>query len=205
MKSAFYKLFILIALTFNLWRCSQPLKEETKKTDYPEFTDSISANSKQGIMGVYNIPTLLIIAIQDSAAMPNVAKKVANCYRSISDDLKNTGAEVNGAFGQIIYTNDSANFKFSCFAPIKSVPDKDPVNCKFATLNSANMLVYNYYGSYQNLYLGYDEMRTYMKAQNLEQIGELREFYITDPVAETDSKNWLTRIMVPIASIKEGK
>ena len=201
MKHLLYNLFTLIVVTFNLLSCSQPIKEETKKTEYPEFDESTSANINQGIVGVYKIPTLLIIAIQDSAPMLDVSKKVAQCYRFIDEDIKNTGAEVNGAFGQIIYNNDSSNFKFSCFAPIKSEPDKDPVKCQFATLNSANMLVYNYYGNYQNLYLAYDDMRKYMKANGFEQIGELREFYISDPVTETDYKNWLTRVMVPVAKI----
>lgn len=198
--SALYTLLLTIILAVH-FSCSPGPEKEANKKAYPAFDEATSRNTDPGVVGVFRVPTLLIITLVDSAAMPDVANKVAQCYTTIGEDLQKTGATVNGAFGQIIYNNDSANFKFACFAPIRSVPAADPAHCKFATMNPADMLVYNFYGPYQLLYTAYDDMRDYIKSHNLTQTGELREFYITDPTLETDSKKWLTRVMVPVAPV----
>jgi effector-binding domain-containing protein len=74
----------------------------------------------------------------------------------------------------------------------------------FGVLEASDMLVYNFYGAYQDLYTAYDKVRETLKAQQLSQSGPAREFYVTDPSREKDPKNWLTRIMVPVTAAKKA-
>lgn len=201
-------LILLNSCSTNSFPEQQPSHEEKINTGaFPDFDEKASQIATPGVVGVYRVPAALVFAYTDSASLPSVAKKVSEAYTLIGEELKSTGAVLLGALGQMMYNNDSANFKFTCLAPILQSPTRQPVKCQLMTLNTADMLVYNYYGPYQQLHIGYSEMRGYLKAQSLEQAGPLREFYLTNPTQESDSSKWLTRIMVPVVrnpnSVKE--
>lgn len=202
MYSSLNNIFLLLAVVC-LAACSSVPTADTahppKKDSIPAFDEKASQIATPGVLGVYRMPAVMVLAVTDSAAMPNVPAKVSDCYRAIGDDIKHSGAITIGAFAQMMYNNDSANFRFTCMAPILQLPPRAPEKCQVLTLSEANMLVYNYYGPYQGLHLGYSEMKDYMVAHGLEQVGALREFYLTNPVLESDSTKWLTRILAPVA------
>lgn len=152
----------------------------------------------KGIIGIFDVPEMLTITKMDSANLPHVAKKLATNFGILQKDMDFIKAEVNGSAGAIYYNNDTSNFKFECVVPIKQMPKVQPKKSQVVVLEATHMLIYNYYGPYQNLYTAYAEIKTYCDKYKIEQTGPMREFYITDPVAVKDSMQWLTRIMVPV-------
>jgi effector-binding domain-containing protein len=116
----------------------------------------------------------------------------------VAKDIELMNAKRFGSMGAIYYNNDTANFIFECVVPIEKMPKVKPKNSQVVVLEEGKMLIYNYYGPYQDLFSAYDEIRAYCAKYNLEQVGPLREFYITDATAVPDPKDWLTRIMLPI-------
>lgn len=152
----------------------------------------------KGIIGFFDVPEMLTILKADSAPLRLVPKALANSYTLLEKDIKELKLEVNGAAGAIYYNNDTANFIFECVIPIKELPKKEPKYSKMVVLEQDKMLIYNYYGPYQNLYTAYAEIKAYLDKVKIKQSGPMREFYITDPTTVKDSMQWLTRIMVPV-------
>ncbi len=179
-------------------------KKEEKDTNYSVEPILFSVkNYKQltdakGIIGIYDVPETLTLLKADSAEMKDVAKKLANAYRLLQQDMEYIGAQSDGAAGAIYYTNDPKNFVFECIMPIREIPKKQPRHSKVVVLEASHMLIYNYYGPYQNLFNAYAYLKSYMAKNKLQQSGPMREFYISDPTVEKDSTQWLTRILVPV-------
>lgn len=180
----------------------QKADSSQQKNGVPAYNNRLVFNNKPGFIGVYNVPEMLSISLLDSASMKDVGFKVAQNYGLLEAEMNEVGAVMEGSPGQINYNNDPDNFKFECFILIRELPAKQPKRCKLVFLEAENMLVYNFYGPYQELYTAYDKVREELKIQKLKQSGPAREFYITDPSKEKDAKNWLTRIMVPVTELK---
>lgn len=177
------------------------LQKETAKSkliikDVKQFTDS------PGVAGIFNVPEMLTIARLDSAPMKDISFKMAKSYSVLEEQLKRLDVKIDGSYGCIYYNNNPDNFLFECVVPINKMPAKQPKDCKVVVLEADKMLIYNFYGPYQNLFSSYDLIRKYLLKNKLEQVGPMREFYITDPTAEKDPLKWLTRIMVPVKQIK---
>ena len=213
LKSAFNSLSICIIVLF-LTCCGNAKDaafiEQGKKDSVQTKTDSIKNipkditqfNDKQGVVGIFNVPEMLTISKIDSAPMKDISFKMAKSYSVLQEQLTALDVKIDGSYGCIYYNNDANNFVFECIVPINKMPKKEPKNCKIVVLEADKMLIYNFYGPYQNLFASYDLIRKHLTKNKLEQVGPMREFYITDPTLEKDPLKWLTRIMVPIKEIK---
>jgi effector-binding domain-containing protein len=198
----------LFALSF--FSCSTAnLTEEKKKepviksniTDTTSFSNKVHDYSNTpGILGVINIPEMLVMSITDSTDVNRVSMLMEKNYETLAQEIKTIGAETNGSLGMISYNNDLRNFVFETVSCIKQIPKVQPKKSKIVILESSSMLIYNFYGSYQNLFAAYGEMKNYCAKNGLTQNGPMREFYLTGPGIEKDPKKWLTRIMLPVIS-----
>lgn len=164
--------------------------------------DRAVLDSKPGVVGVMDVGEMLTISKIDSAPMRDVSFKVAKAYSVLEEEMNAVGAVMDGMPGMITYNNDTTNFKFECVLPIKEMPKKQPTKCNIVVLEASKMLIYNYYGPYQQLFTAYDKIRSYTKEKGLVQSGPMREFYLSDPTLEKDPAKWQTRIMVPVNNAK---
>jgi effector-binding domain-containing protein len=185
-------------LTF--FACANSVGKKQEES-FPLYDEAISNTLTSGLLGIYQVPEMLTISKLDSAALLDVAMKVAQTYSILGEEIESSGVETEGVPGQIMYNNDSANFKFECFCAIKKMPKTQLKQCKIVMLEASNMLLYNFYGPYQELYKSYDSLRKYISENNLKQVGQVRELYITDPTSEKNPGKLLTRVMVPVRRI----
>lgn len=177
------------------------VKEDTVKTVDPsslEVKNADQLTNDPGVIGLFDVPEMLTISKADSCGLSQMASRLAKTYSAIQKDIALTKAEVNGAPGTIYYNSDTANFVFECVIPISQIPKIQPKNSQVVVLEPSKMLIYNYYGAYKDLNLAYEELNVYKLAYNLQQLGPMREFYITDPLKVKDTSKWLTRIMIPV-------
>jgi effector-binding domain-containing protein len=203
-------LFLSVGLiTFS---CAEEKKtEETVKEEIPvqqEITDTTtfknditSFNPLPGVVGVVDVPEMLVLSILDSADTKKVSSVMIDNYALLEEEMNAIGAEMNGAIGMLTYNNDVRNFKFENILCIRAFPKVQPKRCNLVVLEASKMLVYNFYGSYQNLFAAYDKIKRYCDKNDLVQTGPMREFYITDPEKEKNPEKWLTRIMLPVVSM----
>jgi effector-binding domain-containing protein len=172
---------------------------EQKVRPFPIYDEQAKSNDTAGYIGVFNFPEMLIISTLDSADANSTAQKVAQNYRLLAEEIAATGVETEGPPGQMMHSNDVKNFKFECFSEIKKLPVVQPTRSRIYSLPACDMLVYNFYGPYQQLYIAYKDIYAYLVEYQLEQKGSMREFYISDPLQVSDSTKWLTKVMVPVA------
>lgn len=211
-----HNLLFLIFFTLIFVSCSQeeevPVKEELPEqvqaipekpiTDTTSFNnDFTSFGTGSGVVGVFDVPEMLVLSIMDSSDLKHVSDKVVKNYAFLEEDMKACGAEMNGPVGQITYNNNPNNFVFENVMCIRRIPNKQPKNSKIVVLEASRMLVFNFYGSYQNLFAAYDKVKRYCDKNDLIQSGPMREFYITDPAKEKNSGKWLTQLLVPVVSM----
>lgn len=200
-------------LFFNVVSCTpeQEVKEEKKKeepvveakiTDSTTFKNDVySYSDAVGAVGVYDVPEMLVLSLIDSADNKDLSSRMVKNYTILEEDLNEVGAEMNGPTGMLSYNNEVHNFKFESIIFIKRIPAKQPKHTKIVVLEASRMLVYNFYGSYQNLFAAYDKIKRYCDKNDLLQSGPIRELYLTDPGKEKDEQKWLTRIMLPVISM----
>jgi effector-binding domain-containing protein len=55
-----------------------------------------------------------------------------------------------------------------------------------------------YFGPYEKTYSAYMALGSYVKAENMEEVGGPWEIYVTDPMTEKDTMKWETRIAFPV-------
>lgn len=209
MKKIFVNLSLLFVLAF--WSCDNDKPEVqvqqvpmTPITDTTSFSNNLTVyNAKSGVVGVFNVPEMLVLSIMDSAALGKVASRMGRDFDLIQEDIAYLEAEVNGPAGTINYNNKPENFKFETVVCIKRIPSRQPKRAKIVVLEASPMLIFNFYGSQQNLFSAYDKIKTYCEENKLLASGPMREFYLTDSSQEKDPQKWLTRIMLPVAPYPE--
>lgn len=160
--------------------------------------DAKDLTEAKGILGIFFVPEMLTVSKMDSANAPHVAERMTEGYVTVNKDIARMKAQINGSPGAIYYNSDSANFIFECVVPIEQMPKVEPKNSKIVILEEGNMLIYNHYGDHDGLFNAYSEIQEYCKTNNLQHVGPMREFYITDGSTQPDKKQWLTRIMLPV-------
>lgn len=205
-------ILLLFSVFVMFWSCgnaehpSAEMKqvEMTPITDTTSFSNNITVyNSKPGMLGIFNVPEMLVLSIIDSAALSKVADKMGRDFDLIQEDILYLEAEVNGPAGTINYNNKPENFKFETVVCIKKIPAKQPKRAKIVVLEAGPMIVFNFYGSQQNLFSAYDKIKRYCQENKLLASGPMREFYLSDPSTEKNPEKWLTRIMLPVAPYPE--
>lgn len=205
MKKIIYSLLCCMVLA----SCgtNEPVVENAKDKKDSSFTiepkhlvvkDAKYLTEAKGILGIFFVPEMLTVSKMDSANAPHVAERMTEGYVTVNKDIARMKAQINGSPGAIYYNSDSANFIFECVVPIEQMPKVEPKNSKIVILEEGNMLIYNHYGDHDGLYNAYSEIQEYCKTNNLQHVGPMREFYITDGSTQPDKKQWLTRIMLPV-------
>lgn len=152
-----------------------------------------------GIIGVFDIPEILTLAILDSAKQEDIGFKIGKAYSAIEADINTLGLSAEGLPpGAIYYNNNPENFVFECIVPINRTPKEQPKNSTIVVLEATRAVVYNYYGPYDKMFNAYAELKTYLEKNKLEQSGAAREFYISDATVEKDPNKWLSKIYIPV-------
>lgn len=152
-----------------------------------------------GIIGVFDIPEILTLAILDSAKQEDIGFKIGKAYSAIESDINNLGLSTDGLPpGAIYYSNNPENFVFECVVPINRIPKEQPKNSTIVVLEATRAVVFNYYGPYDKMFNAYAELKNYLEKNKLEQTGAAREFYISDATVEKDPNKWLSKIYIPV-------
>lgn len=200
------KILFALAITGVLTSCKNDANEKNVlSNDTTTVANTITTPPAQvveetpGIIGVFDIPEILTLAILDSAKQEDIGFKIGKAYSAIEADINNLGLSTEGLPpGAIYYNNNPENFVFECVVPINKTPKEQPKNSTIVILEATRAVVYNYYGPYDKMFNAYAELKTYLEKNKLEQSGAAREFYISDATVEKDPNKWLSKIYIPV-------
>ncbi len=200
------KYFSLVLMIVLAVACSETEAPKTEDPSgfagrkFPKYNIN-AADNTPGLIGVHDVPEMLSLCRLDSGAMGELSGKVVEDFAILEKDMVEIGASINGPQGMIFYSNDPRNFKFETVLLIDKMPTKTPKNCQIVVLEASYMLVYNYFGPYEETFKIYEVIRKYMNDNFLEQSGPAREFYPSMPT-DTPPAELLTRILVPVKRIE---
>ncbi len=155
-------------------------------------SNSIDTNYK----GTMFIKEQMAICILDSASSQEAPKKMQDNYNKILEDVKQINAEVVDYPGCIFYSSSPEKIVFETFMFLKTAPKKKPKHSKLVILESTQGLLYDHYGTFNNIHKSYANIEKIMKKQGYKQIGPAREIYILNE----DTLKWRTRVIIPIAN-----
>ena len=178
-------------------------KEITEETEFANDLGKIPSTA--GVVGLFKVPEMLSLSVMDSATAGTAAEKVQLSYTILEKAVVGSDVTRNGPYGQISYTNDTSNFKYECFVLIKKMPEKQPADAMVVVQEAEQMLAFNFYGPYAELYKAYAQLREYMNKLAIKQGGPMREYYITDPREQPDPRKWRTLLLMPVRAPGAGK
>ncbi len=93
------------------------------------------------------------------------------------------------------WENDNYEFDAAC-AFDKKLPTSGDV--KAGEIKAGNVVMTNYYGSYDKIGKAHEVIKEYLKANNKKTRGDSWEVYANDPMSEKDTMKWHTQIYYPV-------
>lgn len=152
----------------------------------------------EGLQGVQDVPATNYLAYRAKATKDDISIIIGQSYGKIGEIMAKEKLEMAGAPACIYYKNDPKEFEFDAVMAISAEPKGDIKPCTLLKVPAQKALVYNYYGSYMEMFPAYEKMMTHIKDNKLTQNGSPWEVYIGDPGVEKDPKKILTKIYIPV-------
>lgn len=156
------------------------------------------AAAPEGVAGISTFNRKYALSILDSCPERDLSFKIAKLYEKIQIEMGER-AEIAGAPLCIYHSINPDNVVFEAVIGVNKDPGaiKNP-NVKLISIDEKKVLVYNFYGSYSDIKIGYAKLADHLSSNNLKQNGNSIEEYVSDPMIETNPDKWLTKIYVPV-------
>ena len=174
-------------------RVDAPQIKKVKAGNYSAISEG-----REGMLGLFDVPEMISICKLDSAAPEDVSNHIKTNFELLEKELIKTRAEVDKSQGMIYYVSAPGNLKFECFILLKKIPQIAPKNAQIVVLEASNMLIFDCFGSAEEIQSAYEEIKLYCNKNNLVQNGPMRELYPVNSADSESSASWYTRIMVPV-------
>ena len=143
------------------------------------------------------IESFSYISIMDSCALGDVSQRLNELYNELLVFGVKSGVAITT---RPIAIYHRFNENWAVFEAGIPVADNLPVSghILYKTMPESNQVVAEYYGSYDTLEDGHNAVQQWLMRYRRKLSGYPWEMYVTDPAAEPDPNNWLTRIFYPV-------
>ena len=157
----------------------------------PKFTYQISEEAMQTISYVGLMHTM---SPQDPAA---VSAQMAKMYGELETILKKANVKVTGYPFALYPSFSDESMDMICAMPV-AADSKLPAKYKVETIPGGSAIKGIYKGDYANLMALHLELDKYLQYKGLTMNGAPMEVYVTDPMLEKDTTNWITEVYYPV-------
>ncbi|MFZ5517496.1 MAG: SRPBCC family protein [Candidatus Zhuqueibacterota bacterium] len=134
-------------------------------------------------------------AIRSTVAFSDIQNFMTASFGEIQQTMKQKGMRMVGAPVGLYFFWDMPNNSTEMAAGIPITGSIDAGNVQTITVEAGRALTVDYYGPYDKSQFAHMAMDFYMKRNALTQKAIVLEEYITDPMTESDSSKWLTKII----------
>jgi len=184
-----------VARFFNLFM-KKPLGKDIEKglanlkVLCENYKESYSINIEE-----FNFVGCKYIGIMDSCSSVEISSKLEQLYGELSKYMQKNKLEYITAPIDITYFYSDEKTIFEAAIPISSNSKvKDEGRVKVKEILPVTVALGHYYGAYNQIYTAYLDIEKWIK-ENKKNAGTFSwEEYITDPVTETDTSKWYTKI-----------
>jgi effector-binding domain-containing protein len=146
---------------------------------------------------IRSAPPLFYIALRNQLREEEIGPKLGENYAFLTDLTKQLSAKQTGVPFTINYAAKGKVYDMAtCLGVESEITVTPPVIA--GKIEAGKQLVIKYYGPYEKIGPLYSEGFKYIIQNNLKAAGAPMEFYVTDPMLETDNTKWLTELVFPI-------
>lgn len=143
------------------------------------------------------LPPMQYISERRFVGFADISRNIGEIYSNLMGVLQQQNTAPSGAPFTINHKADVNGVDMEAALPVATnVNVTAPVT--FAKLNTGKCLVVAYKGSYNAIGNVYQPALQWIKDNNHTLNGSPMEFYVTDPMLEKDTANWLTEVVFPI-------
>lgn len=135
-----------------------------------------------------------LVLLKANATNTNISQVIGESFGKLGDFAKKNNINIVGPPFCIYETQENDNYVFEAGMQVDKEVAATTDNITFRKMPAGKAVCGLYYGAYDKMWPAYDQVKNYIKTNNLEQIGNPMEMYITDPMAEKDTAKWLTEI-----------
>lgn len=143
---------------------------------------------------------IIFSVMHETLRNSEISSKIAEDYQTITKTIERSGAIIkpNEPPLCLFYHHNRISTRMRPGIAVQGcVPMQGDVEC--ISLRKGRTLRFTYLGSYQDMELTYDAIDIYLEENKIKKRENYTwEQYITDPMLEPDSTQWLTYIYVPI-------
>lgn len=147
-----------------------------------------------------NLPAMSYVGLlhtmspKDPAA---ISAQMAKMYGELEAMLKKAKVPVTGYPFALYPSYTEESMDMICALPV-AADAKVPAKYKVETAQGGDAIKGIYKGDYNNLMALHTELDQYLQYKKLEMNGAPIEVYVTDPMTEKDTSQWITEIYYPI-------
>ncbi len=156
--------------------------------------------SRVEIVGVVDAPEIKYVGEKVSCSIQEVGDKMKNSFNHLNEAI--TGKNVSFEYALCIYHEFdfvSGHCEYTAALPIKDSVDLGS-GFNVGVMPVSRALKIKFTGDYEHLGNAWSAGMSYMRTNKLEESKDAPpyEVYITDPMKETDPRNWITEIYMPV-------
>ena len=168
-------------------------------TNLKAYTEKIAASSNSDIKLAYiNIPEQPFLSVHVNCKPTEIAAKLGESYGLITEWIKKNDMKMAGSPLAIYHRYDaSAVVDMEPAIPVTAAKaGSDQV--QKGIIKAQMVVVADYYGDYEKSSIAHDAINKWITDNGKKITGSPWEQYITDPMMETDTAKWLTKIYYPV-------
>ncbi len=139
------------------------------------------------------------IAYVSSGKTSELKTQFKNNYNLLANKLKEVNKEQTGPLVAEWRSYDpESNSAYACLIPIGGKLDFNNDGVSYYHFNERRIIWLTHSGSYETSYNAWNTLDKYIKFNNLQVSGDPYEVYITGPMNDADTNQWVTNICFPV-------
>jgi effector-binding domain-containing protein len=146
---------------------------------------------------INEIEPKIALSIRDTTTAAELGKKFGELYGEIGQFMKQKGLKQSFHLFGIYHGFTPQDVDLEAAVPFTGSTEPEG-RIRIMKTYGGKAVCLKYYGPYDKLADGWNEMQSYVKENNLEASAPCFELYVTDPGSEEDSAKWLTEIYFPV-------
>ena len=185
----------------SLWHYLRLMFDRSDETDVIKYLENID-EAAIGITGgievqLQRVESFSYICILDSCALEDVSSRMENLYNELLVFGAKQGKDMTARPVAIYHRLEEKKAVFEMGIPVVE-PISVSGRIRLMTMPEREHAVADYYGSFDTLEDGHHAVQQWLIRYRRKLAGYPWEMYVTDPAAEPDPNNWLTRIYYPV-------
>ena len=153
---------------------------------------------KQPLVELQTLPEMNYISARDSVVFSMISSEMARMYGNLYAYLQKEGLQMADMPYAIYHKIDGDLIDLECGIPVLEKVEST-TDIQAGTMPSRTYAEADHIGAYETLGQTHEFIQQWLKSHNIVMSGAPMEKYLTDPYQVTDTAQWITAVLYPVA------